>query len=193
MIPIDITFTDFDDKQVTETWHFHLEIHELIALGFGTEDSEFMKEYRHAVASGNLVKVMSLLDKVVMSAVGRKSDNNRRFVKDDDNRADFQQSGAYSALLMQLISGNPSAEKFFEGVMPKDMLAKVNEIQQNGGKGVVPSPSPNSGISPMKPIGEYTVPELVAMPAAEYAALSRSISGQPPTNFLMAGFQRSKK
>ena len=71
---------------------------------------------------------MALFKKLLLMSYGVKSDDGRRFIKNDQVREDFEQTQAYSDLYMLLALDDNEASKFVNAIVPEDM--KVSDAQK---------------------------------------------------------------
>ena len=62
-----------------------------------------------------------LFKTIVQKAYGRKSEDGKRFIKDEKMLNDFIQSEAYSELIMELCTNDKEAADFINNVIPKDL------------------------------------------------------------------------
>lgn len=121
-----ITYEDLDGKQVTETFHFHLNKAEIAELELSYDGglSAFIKTLVDANDGGVILKVFR---EIITMTVGRRSEDGKRFEKSKEITAEFMQTGAYSELLMDLAQDADAAVGFIKSVVPSDMAAKVTE------------------------------------------------------------------
>lgn len=208
MIEIPIKFKNFDGKEVTETWNFHLSYPEIAELETMYPEG-FVEHFRDLIRDEkNMNSIFEFLKLLMMKSVGRRvGENGRRFLKDDDTRADFDQSGAYSALFIMLATGELLPENFFNGIMPHDLHEKANAMKKSltsekvegildnldeaGRKRFESVMAADDTSKPReKKLEEFTHAELLEMSSEEFAALSRKHKNNLPQNFLVAGMQR---
>jgi hypothetical protein len=50
-----------------------------------------------------------------------RSEDGKRFIKNDQLREEFTQTAAYDALFMELATDEDAAANFIQGILPKDM------------------------------------------------------------------------
>lgn len=129
MITKTISYTDFNGKQRSEDFNFHLNKAELIELQAAYEGG-WDAHLQRVVNTNNNAEIFRTMKDFILRSFGVKSEDGRRFKKVDENGAPlsriFEESPAYEILLMELTLG-PNAAKaaadFINGVMPKDMPA----------------------------------------------------------------------
>lgn len=99
MLKQHVKYEDFDGNIQNETLYFNLNRMELVALQsrYGKED--MAKYIEKLIEDKDLEKMYELLNDIVLTAYGVRSEDGKRFVKNDEIRADFEQSLAYEALI----------------------------------------------------------------------------------------------
>lgn len=123
MLQRDITYEDFDGKQVTETFYFNLSKAELIKMQVGVAGG--MQTYLETIiAKDDEGAVIEAFDKILLASVGKKMDG--RFIKTQEVIDNFRFSGAYEVLFMQLLTDAKYSAEFVEHVMPKSLVEQVN-------------------------------------------------------------------
>lgn len=122
----DITYTNLDGEEVTETFYFHLnkaEAMKVQASLFGASGLELERAVRRQEFE---VPIEKVLDLIAMS-YGEKSADGRVFRKSPEITADFTQTDAYGELVETLVTDQDELVKFFTGIMPKDYAPSIKE------------------------------------------------------------------
>lgn len=99
MLKQKVQYEDFDGATQVEDLYFNLNRMELIALQsrYGKED---MAAYiDKLVEDKDIEKVYEILNDIVLSAYGLRSEDGKRFIKNETIREEFKQSLAYEALI----------------------------------------------------------------------------------------------
>jgi len=131
MLKRDITYTDFNDQTVTDTFYFNISKNELIELeveytgGF----SSLIERIIETKEEGRLVGEFKRL---ILMAYGVKSDDGKRFIKSDELRAEFETHAAYQTLFTEMATVEGAAEAFFKGVLPADMVEPKDQDKPDG-------------------------------------------------------------
>lgn len=219
MIELDIKFKNFANREVTEKYFFHLSLVEIADIELRGEEG-LEDRFRTAMRTKNGAAVLDLLRDLMLISVGRQSADGRKFIKNDEIREDFEQTGAYSALFVQLATGELDAVKFFTGVMPADlhekaavMKARVAEMDAAEKQKILDGlddkararlsetmfgPTDTAAnveavvATSTKPIDAYTLEELLDLPDEEYLALSKRHEHNKPKALILAGRYRNK-
>lgn len=125
MLKRDVTYEDFNGNKITETLYFNLnrsEIFELSAEGnLPNVDIQGTMDRRKAT------EVFMSFRAILLKAYGQKSEDGKRFVKTPELREEFEQSAAYDAIFTQLTDDEKVLDAFVMGIMPKDVVAQVQQ------------------------------------------------------------------
>lgn len=119
MLKKKITYTDYNGMERTDNFYFNMTEREIVMLlaKLGVED---LKEYANKLAeSGDLKAMFSFVDDIILSSVGAKSEDGKRFVKTQKIRDDFEQSEAYNVMFMDFLQNPSSASSFASAIVAK--------------------------------------------------------------------------
>ena len=132
MLKREITYEDFDGNQVTDTFYFNLNRTELIELEVGYEGG-LQAALQRIIESKDNKKIIEEFKKIILMAYGVKSEDGKRFIKNDHLREDFTQTAAFDALFMDLATNDNAAANFVMGILPNrfgEEQNKTTELQQ---------------------------------------------------------------
>jgi len=120
-----ITFKDLDGNDVTEIFYFNVNKAEIAEMEVSKRGgmSQWIK---NVSATENAQEVMSTFKQIILMAVGRRSEDGRRFIKNQEIRDDFEQTEAYSQLFMELVTNAQAGAEFIKGIMPKDLAEAID-------------------------------------------------------------------
>lgn len=183
MIKKTITYKDLDGNSITEDFYFALSKAEIAEMEL--RQGGGMEQYLTAiVASGNGGMIMSAFKEFVVKSYGRRSENMRSFLKSDEITMEFLGTDAYSQLFMELVTDAKAGAEFVAGIMPVPIPEGATPVS---GSLELPEAKP-------KEWNEYTRDELLNMPAHEFDALVKAISGNNiPKTLLMVSMARMTK
>jgi hypothetical protein len=118
MLKITKKYTDFNGVEREEDFYFNFTKAEVTELELGVTGglSEMVKKI---VATKDVPSLMKIFKELVLKAYGVKSDDGRRFIKNDALRDEFAQTQAYSDLFMELATDDQKAADFINKVLPK--------------------------------------------------------------------------
>lgn len=127
MLKKKITYTNFNDQTVTEDLYFNLSASELIEMEVGVEEG-FGEYLERIVKEVDKQKLFGEFKRLILMAYGKKSADGERFEKSDDIRKAFEQSAAYDAVFLDLVTGGADTMgDFINGVIPKDLSKQLNQ------------------------------------------------------------------
>jgi hypothetical protein len=137
MLKYPITYTNFDDEEVTEEYYFNLTEPEILDLELGVEGglSEWIKTLS---AEKDGPKILEQIKKIILAAYGVRSEDGKRFVKTEQLREEFSQTAAFPAIFMELFMDANKVADFVIGVVPakhrgnvgQEMAKKLQELPQ---------------------------------------------------------------
>lgn len=138
----DITFTDFNGNIVTEKWCFNLNKVELMDLNYSIPGG-FASVGEKAIKEQNTEMLYKLYKQLVLAAVGKKSEDGKRFIKNQEILNEFTEGGAFPEFLVSLAEDTNLAEEFMAGILPNgaDAIKMANQqISSMNIPSVVPAP-----------------------------------------------------
>ena len=124
MLKKTITYTDFNGIERSEDFYFNLTKAEIMEMEMGTIGglSEMINKI---IAAKDVPAIIKLFKELVLKAYGVKSDDGKRFIKNDTVRDEFAQTEAYSELFMELATDSDKAAAFVNGIVPADVAAEA--------------------------------------------------------------------
>jgi len=143
MLAHEITYEDFNGKEVTETFFFNLTRSELIKLQVSV-DGGMQEVLQKIIDSQDVKSLIHEFEKIVLAAYGVKSEDGKRFIKNEENSLEFSQTAAYDVIFTQIATDEKFAADFILGVFPRDMDLKkaLEEAQKEQTKAAIPPPPP---------------------------------------------------
>ncbi len=117
MLKKTITYTDFNGVERTETHYFNLTQADLIEMQYMTPGG-FAETLQKAVDDKDMVKLYTIFKNIIEASYGVKSEDGLYFRRSPEEFQKFKDSGAYSALVMELVSSDSAASSFVNAVMP---------------------------------------------------------------------------
>lgn len=117
MLKQKVSYEDFDGNTQTEELYFNLNRMELLAFQqrYGSDNME--KYINQLIEEKQVQPMYDLLNDFVLTAYGLKSEDGKRFIKNEQIREDFKQSLAYEALIEDFHDDSRKVlENFVSGV-----------------------------------------------------------------------------
>lgn len=126
MLKKTITYTDFDGVERTEDFYFNLTEAEINDMNMD-ENANLAEKIQSIINSKDMKQIKDYFQWIVCKAYGVKSDDGRKFMKSPEILADFQATQAYSDIWMELAYDADVAAEFVNGIMPKNLVAQLEE------------------------------------------------------------------
>jgi hypothetical protein len=135
-----ITYVDFNDETVTEDFFFHLSKAELVELEMSHEGG-LSESLQRIIAAEDTKGIIKEFKNIILSAYGKRSEDGKRFIKNQELREEFESTEAYSVLFMELVTETDKAVEFINGIIPAGMAeeaAKLTTISEKPELSAVP-------------------------------------------------------
>lgn len=117
MLKKTITYTDYDGNERTEDFYFNISKTELAELEYSVKGG-LKKMMEKAVAEKDGPRIIQYFKEIVLKSYGVKSNDGRRFMKDEELTREFAETEAYVNLFMELATDEKASAAFMNGVMP---------------------------------------------------------------------------
>lgn len=121
MLVLKETYTDWNGVERTEEVCFNLTKSELMQME-ASEDGGLQKKIQSIIDSQDVNQIMTWFKEILLKSYGVISDDGRRFCKNDEIRAAFEESPIFDNLFMRLATDADAANKFINGIIPKDLV-----------------------------------------------------------------------
>lgn len=123
MIKKTINYEDFNGNKRVEDAYFHLTEVEVIDMAY--ENESLFNKIEDIAKAQDVKTVIRIVKDIIWRAYGVKSEDGMYFQKyDEDGKrlADkFIQTGAYSALFMELATDDDKCSAFVNGILPREL------------------------------------------------------------------------
>lgn len=126
MQKLTVQYQNWDGDLETEDLYFHLNIKELQAME--EWPVPLTKRIADLTNTQDGKKAFELMRDIIEAAYGERSEDGKRFVKNEEVLKNFTQGLAYDEVIIKFIDGSMDLGKFIEGLLPKKVfeLAKKN-------------------------------------------------------------------
>jgi hypothetical protein len=194
MIKQDITYTDFNDVERTEEFWFHLDKADLLELQAMRKGGlrAYMQEI---VESDDNEKILETFKMLILRSIGKRSEDGRQFIRNDEIRDEFRNTNAY---LFSLANDASSGAEFISGILPANL---EKDLAKHGVKmDTVELPadtSTNDAEAKEKPVKQwtdYTKQELLEMSDRQFTiTVGRMAPTEMPRELLVIAMQRKNQ
>ena len=131
MLKKEIKYTNFDGMECVETAYFNLNKLEMAKL----YQSEEFKKYGYLLEKGkkdeyaelDLSSIIEIIELFIAKSYGKKSDDGKRFIKNEQLLTAFKETDAYIEFIEELLTNPESVNEFITCIFP----AKVMEELKN--------------------------------------------------------------
>lgn len=130
MLKKTITYEDFNGNTVSEEFFFHLSKAELVEIEMSHEGG-LSASLARIVAAEDAKSIIAEFKNILLSAYGKRSEDGRRFIKNQELRDEFESTEAYSALFMELVTDTTAAIEFINGIIPAGLAEDVALIAKS--------------------------------------------------------------
>ena len=131
MLKKEIKYTNFDGMECVETAYFNLNKLEMAKL----YQSEEFKKYGYLLEKGkkdeyaelDLSSIIEIIELFIAKSYGKKSDDGKRFIKNEQLLTEFKETDAYIEFIEELLTNPESVNEFITCIFS----AKVMEELKN--------------------------------------------------------------
>lgn len=135
MIKKTVTYEDFNGVERTEDCYFNLNELELMELAAelpdemttAISDDPSEESAARVLTSLGTKGIIDFIKKLMLKSYGVKSADGRTFVKNEKVTDEFQYGGAFSAIVVELMTDDKAASDFVNQIIPAKLAAKLIE------------------------------------------------------------------
>ena len=119
MITKTITYPDFNGKERTEDFNFHINKFEITKFDLEYHDVGGLKGLIEKISkSEDIQATFDIFTKFITMSYGEKTNDGKSFHKDPEKTQLFMESEAFIVLFEQLATNPEDFAKFLEGILP---------------------------------------------------------------------------
>jgi hypothetical protein len=144
MLKKTIKYLDFNGNEQEDTYYFNLAKAELVELEVQYK-AGFGETLQRLVEANDQKALIAEFKSLILLSYGVKSDDGKRFIKNDELRAEFSQTAAYQEMFMELAFNDGAAADFIKGIVPADMSVEMDKAIASNTNTVVPQLPPPVG------------------------------------------------
>lgn len=127
MLKKTIAYTDYNGEERKEDFYFNLSKAELVMMESSVVGG-MRQRLEKIVQSRDEVSIMEMFKDLIHRSYGVKSDDGKRFIKSEELATQFEQTEAYSELVMEILSGADAAANFINSIIPRDIAKEIGSI-----------------------------------------------------------------
>ena len=129
MIKKQITYTDYDGNERTESFWFALNQAELLEMNL-EKNGGLANMITRITETNDYAELSRILKDLILRSYGVKSDDGKRFVKSPAMTEEFMQTEAYSEMFTELVTDAGATSEFIQGIIPQKLAAQVMAEQK---------------------------------------------------------------
>lgn len=126
MLKRPIKYRDLNDEEQIEDFYFNLTKRELVEMEV-REKAGFAVWLKRIIDAKDHKTLVEEFQKLILFCYGEKSEDGKRFIKNDQLREEFSQSCAYEVLFEELTTDEEAAAVFIIGTLPKEMATDAKK------------------------------------------------------------------
>lgn len=186
-------YEDYNGDRVSEVFYFNLtkvELAENMWIKNKVEKAaDIVNGPEHVMGADEMTTILDVVKDLMRLSYGVKSDDGKRFIKNDQLWTEFTQSAAYDPFLFSLFETPEKANAFMLGIMPKDLAAAAEKMSQAKRQGLsvvkqevdeIPPGNVFANVESMPEKGSY--PEYKSPVAPQEDSMSAESVTQMPQN-----------
>lgn len=127
MITKEFTYESYTGEKVTKAFTFHMSRPDMAKFRLRKDGSDFVETMTQIMETENARAVLDTFEDILRSAVGRKSEDGERFIKDDEARSELFDTPAYDAVFTEMMDNPKFAAEFITAMLPKDMQKEAKK------------------------------------------------------------------
>lgn len=129
MIKKQITYTDYDGNERTESFWFALNQAELLEMNL-EKNGGLSNMITRITETNDYAELSRILKDLIRRSYGVKSDDGKRFVKSPAMTEEFMQTEAYSEMFTELVTDAGATSEFIQGIIPQKLAAQIMAEQK---------------------------------------------------------------
>jgi hypothetical protein len=120
-----VSFEDFNGVRQERDFYFHLSKAEFLAMA--TEANSMQERIKRIVEAQDGRGILNELREIIKLAVGIRSEDGQRFIKDENAKSQLLDSPAFDELLMELATNANASVDFVTQLIPQKMRDEMLE------------------------------------------------------------------
>ena len=121
-----ITYTDYNDVEQTEDFYFNLNKAELMKIQL-QNNGTLQAKLERLINTRETSEIAQIFQDIIDMSYGVKSDDGKRFIKNQEVLDAFKQTEAYSELYVELTTNTDAAVEFITGIIPAKIAEQLDK------------------------------------------------------------------
>lgn len=121
-----ITYTDYNDVEQTEDFYFNLNKAELMQIQL-KNNGTLQAKLERLMNTRETSEIAQIFQDIIDMSYGVKSDDGKRFIKNQEVLDAFKQTEAYSELYVELTTNTDAAVEFITGIIPAKIAEQLDK------------------------------------------------------------------
>lgn len=126
MLAKKITYKNYNDEDITETFYFNLNEAELMEMQFSVAGS-YRDQLQRIIDTKDSKEIMATFKNIILMAYGEKTPDGKFLDKGEnqDLAKRFTHTEAYNKLIMELMGDEKAMANFFTAIIPTSLREKA--------------------------------------------------------------------
>lgn len=126
MLAKKITYKNYNDEDITETFYFNLNEAELMEMQF-SEAGGYREQLQRIIDTKDTKEIMATFKNIILMAYGEKTPDGKFLDKGEnqDLAKRFTHTEAYNKLIMELMGDEKTMANFFTAIIPASLREKA--------------------------------------------------------------------
>jgi len=126
MLAKKITYKNYNDEDITETFYFNLNESELLEMEY-SEAGGYREQLQKIIDTKDSKEIMATFKRIILMAYGEKTADGKFLDKGEnqDLAKRFTHTEAYNKLVLELMSDEKALSNFFTAIIPTSIREKA--------------------------------------------------------------------
>lgn len=131
-----VEYKDFDGNPRKEECLFHLTKADITKMLLVDKDLTLDKILFRIAKERDRKKAGEFFDELIKKSYGKKSEDGRRFMRNEEILEDFLSTEAYSIIYTEIISDAEKAAEFVNGIIPDELKTGIADVMKDNNAGI---------------------------------------------------------
>lgn len=118
MFKTKVTYENFNGETETEELYFHLSVPEFMNLKINDTEESTEDYLKRIIDEGDKTLIFKALTDLMLLSYGEKSEDGRRFIKNKEKAKEFEETEAFSQMILLIATNEEIQTAFLKGIIP---------------------------------------------------------------------------